>query len=835
MMRKSSALRDALLLLAVQCVVFLPVLVMGGVLLPVADSAAPPWTGAPSACGQDFAGTDRAVFSWPNWQRIGRTGLAQSGDLLHNQQILCGTPFLGTLDTAVFSFTTVLLWLLPLASAVLASAILHGWIAGLTARLALRCWVKDDRAVLLGAALFSTTPWFIGHQDVFPFVESAAWAPLILHGAWQLARHGRASGFLTLPLGFAFSFFGGLPQLTLVTATAAGLLAVGALVGSWRETPVATTRRRALFTLGAMAIGLALTLPVLLPGFAMSKNSGRAAITADELKASAMRPLELTGWFVPDLLGAPARLYEGARPDAGFLPPEVTEHNHPIARKAGLSLHGASHIERLCGVSALGTLCACLALLTFRDRRVRWAALFAAAGLLLALATPLLDLLLSIPGFSFGSARRWIFWTVLGSSALAAFGLEAALQSAARRRLVSAAAVALAFPLLCIGMAVCGPEFLKAILDDKASLADDSLVAAMPRWVLVVTVPVALFMAAGAIALSFPRWTTAALLVLIATEGMFLQATLNPAQEDATPFEETATITKLRALTHAASPVPGAPWRIARFRSETTDVPEARGRPMALPSNLGMLHGLYDIHGYEGMLRKDYETLLECAEPGVAVAHHLIREFHAPDALQHGVLDLLGARWILSSGQLPLPLVEAFPSELCAIYENPGAQPIVQMPRRLEVLADDHAVLGALKAKDYRPEEAAFINAADAAGITVVPAPVPEGTSLPLLRVHFDSTLMEIHFEHNPVPRPLLIAVCHDAHWTASDGNGARLPLVRADQALMLTVIPAGAGVVRIEYGHADVNFGAMLSLLAIACMLLGWRVLHRGTESLPC
>lgn len=834
-MQPRTCVRDALLLLAVQLAVFLPVIATGGVLLPVADSAAPPWTATASTCGQDFAGTDRAVFSWPNWQRIADAVPTRPQDLLHNQQILCGTPFLGTLDTAVFSCTTVLLWLFPLTTAVLASAILHGWIAGLTARLALRCWVKDERAALLGAALFSTTPWLIAHQDVFPFVESAAWAPLILHGAWQLARHGAASGLLTLPLGFALSFFGGLPQLTLVTTTAAGFLALGALAASWRAASGAVALRRLLLTTIALVIGLALTLPVLLPGYAMSKSSGRAAISTTELKSSAMQPGELTGWIVPDLLGAPARLYEGARPESRFLPPDVTEHNHPLARKAGLPLHGASHLERLCGVSAIGTLSAFLALLGLRDKRVRWAALLAVAGVLLAMATPLLDLLLTLPGFSFGSARRWIFWTVLGTSALAAFGLEAALKAPMRRRTLAAAAVALAFPLLCILTAALNPGWIVGILDDSATPTDDVLVAAMPRWILTVTIPVALGMAAGAIALFLPRWSFTALLVLIAAEGMFLQTTLNPAQQDDAPFEETPTIAKLRALTHAENAVQGAPWRIARFRSEATDVPEARGRPMALPSNLGMLHGLHDIHGYEGMLRKDYESLLECAEPGVAVAHHLIREFHDPAALQHGVLDLLGARWILSSGHLPLPLVAAFPSDLCAIYENPGAQPVVQLPHRLEVLADDEAVLAALSVSSFRPEETAFITAADAALLSEPPPALHHATAAPQLRVHFDSTRIEIHFEGNREPRPLLIAVSHDPHWTACDGNGAALPLVRADQALMLTVIPPGNGVVLIEYCHADVSFGAMLSLLAIACMLLGWRSLHRGTESRPC
>ena len=835
MSQKRSWKLDALLLLAVQCAVFLPVIVQGGTLLPVADSAVPPWTGEPASSGQDFAGTDRAVFSWPNWHRIHNAGVTRWEDYLHNQQILCGSPFLGTLDTAVFSLTTILLWIFPLGTAVLASAVLHGWIAGLCARLTLRLWVKDERAAVLGAALFSCTPWLIAHQDVFPFVESAAWTPLIFHGAWQLARHGRAHGFLTLAFGFAASFFGGLPQLTLVCTVAAGFLAALGCAATWRTTSLAHAWQRAALCMGAVVAGLILTLPVLLPGYAMSRTSARAEIPSAELKASAMQPAELTGLLVPDLLGAPARLYEAARPGPEAMPAHVTEHNFPLARWAEIPSHGASHLERLCGVSAVGTLLCCLALFALRERRVQVALLVALAGLLLAMATPLLDLLLALPGFSFGSARRWVFWAVLGLSALAAFGLDAALQDQRKKRIALAATIALSFPVLLLGIARFAPEALRGFVDDPSSSNDAALLMPIPRWVESVTWPVAVCMALAALALLRTRWIIWTLPLLIALEGMFLQAQLNPHQQDTEPFQETATLTKLRELTTSDGPVPGLPWRIARFRSPDTDVPEARGLPMALPSNLGMLHGLYDIHGYEGMLHKDYESLLACAEPGVAVAHHLIREFHDPAALSHGVLDLLGAKWVVSSGQLPLPLVAAYPAELCAIYENPSAQPIVQLPRTLSVLSDGNAVQAALRSREFRPEQVAYVEATDASALGAAAlAQVPEGP-LPVLRAEFASTRVAVHFEGNPSPRPILLAISYDPHWRAFDQDGRPLPLVRADQALMLSILPAGHGIVRFEYGHADVSLGIMLSILALLGTLITWKLLARRAENSPC
>lgn len=812
--------RDALLLLLVQFVVFSPVLLGGGVLLPVADSAAPPWCEAPaSSDGQDFAGTDRAVFCWPNWNRIRSALHGDAGDLLWNPDNLCGTPFLGTLDTVVAGCSTLLLWFFSVPTAALLSALLLGWAASLCARLALLRWLSDARAVLLGAAVFGTTPWLIAHQDVFNFVESAAWTPLLFYGADVVLRERRMVGVLALAAGFALSFFGGLPQLTLVASSAAGAFAVCTSIVQWRNAGL----RSALVGLGLVMAGflcgVLLALPLLLPGLTTAKSSARAAISSEDQRHAAMRPGELSGLLLPDLLGAPARLHAAAKDHE--LPADITEESFPLARMAGLPTHGASHLERICGAGAVGALCALVALLHWRDRRSRYAVALLTGGFLLAMATPLLDLVLLLPGFSFGSPRRWIFCCVLALTFLAALGCEFLLDNRRTRRLFPAALLCVSPVALLVILASVAPQQISALFEGPAA-------ENMPAWILRVSVPVLLVLLI-ATALCFRMTGTRlclALLLLLALDGAWLQHTLNPAQHDAVPFEATTTTEYLRRSAYEDCPVPGAPWRLARFRSPATDMPDALARPVPLPPNLNLLFGIPDVHGYEGMLHRRYEELLEVVEPGISVAHHLIREFRDINSLEHPVLDLLGARSVLSPGLLPLARVHTSVPELCAVYRNEGAQPLVQVPAALEVLADDNAVLHALDQPSFRPEQRAFVLPGDAAalgwasGATLGPPPHDLH-----FRVERRSTEIIIHYSNNPAPRPLLLAMVHHAEWEALDAAGATLPLVRADHALMATRLPAGSGTVRVVYCPRDFHLG----LLGAAAGVLGLLVLAWG------
>ena len=823
-------MRHAMLLLLVQLVVFAPVLWSGAVLLPVADSAAPPWCASPAASGgQDFAGTDRAVFCWPNWFRIREALHGDATGLLWNPDNLCGTPFLGTMDTAVAGFTTPLLWFFEVPTAALLAAILLGWIASLCARAALARWIQDPRAVLLGAALFSTTPWFIAHQDVFPFVESAAWTPLLFYGVDVAVRERRMAGVLALSAGFALSFFGGLPQLTLVACTAAGVQAV---VTGWSVARASSARRAVqglmLATCGVVC-GLLLTLPVLLPGLSTSKSSARADIPIEDLRLSAMRPAELSGFMVQDFLGAPAELYAAAR--EGALPSDVTEDNFPLARMAGLPSHGASHIERICGAGSIGALFAVLALLHWRDRRVRWSLLLLIGGLLLAMATPLLDLLLMLPGFNFGSPRRWVFLCVLGTVFLATVAFDKCFAAKCRGQLLWAAGMTSGLLLVLLSAAWLMPNQVAACFDGAAA-------AQMPAWIVRVCAPVAIAIAAAtalALWLHGARLCVALLLVL-ALDGAWLQHTLNPSQLDDAPFEATPTTDFLRTAAAQDCPVPGAPWRIARFRSPSTDLPEALGRPAPLPPNLNLLYGIADIHGYEGMLQQRYEQLLDCVEPGVAVSHHLIREFRDPAALSHPILDLLGARLILSPGLLPLPRVFADVPALCAVYINEGAQPLVQLPAELQVLPDDAAVLAALGSSTWRPEQSACALPTDAAtlgwheGVQVGPPPADLS-----LRVERSATQVLVHYSNNPAPRPLVLAMVHHEEWRVSSADGRALPLVRGDHALMLTRLPAGSGVLRVEYSPRDLVRGTMAAAVGgCGLLVLAW-VLKRKRRAKTC
>jgi hypothetical protein len=140
------------------------------------------------------------------------------------------------------------------------SALLHGFIAGLLTFLLVRRFTSWSGAVVAGA-VFSGSGWFLAHHDLIQYIQSATWIPLLLLGTDRALRRPGLFAWILMSLGVAFSFFGGMPQVTILGMLAAGLWTVATV--SARRGGLASIRAIGSALIGIL-LGLLLSAPQLL-------------------------------------------------------------------------------------------------------------------------------------------------------------------------------------------------------------------------------------------------------------------------------------------------------------------------------------------------------------------------------------------------------------------------------------------------------------------------------------------------------------------------------------------------------------------------------------------
>lgn len=186
-----------------------------------------PWLFAPGNMAPGMPGHD-AQTQWHPWRVFAFEEIRHGRLPLWNPYILCGTPFAGNFQSAMF-YPPNLLFLIPnVAIAARASILLHLWLSLLftymLARL-LRCG-RIGAAVSAMVFTFGAAQWLripAGHWGVSTAIP---WLPLILFCVeWQFRRPGRwpvmAGG-----LAVGMQVLAGVPQYVFISAIAAGLYAL---------------------------------------------------------------------------------------------------------------------------------------------------------------------------------------------------------------------------------------------------------------------------------------------------------------------------------------------------------------------------------------------------------------------------------------------------------------------------------------------------------------------------------------------------------------------------------------------------------------------------------
>jgi hypothetical protein len=260
----------------------------------------------------------------------------------------------------------------------------------------------------------------------------------------------------------------------------------------------------------------------------------------------------------------------------------------------------------------------------------------------------------------------------------------------------------------------------------------------------------------------------------------------------------------------AALKVAAAGGRILRLDESASGVDEVLR--LARP-NLPQVYDIADLTPYVAFPDRRAVELLESIDPRSRYRTGASR-LSDPKLLDHPVLDALRVTAVLSSAPVEHPSLEpALEREGFRVYHRRGALPIAWMVPAAFETASDSTALGLLASRTADPRTA------------VVLAPGTEAGPQPQAGTTFTAGEIEIR---RPSPEELevdvlgssggwlVISEAFDEGWVARV-NGARTPLVRADHALRALWLPAGDSMVRLAYRPHSLRVGVGVSVFALA------------------
>ncbi|MGC8837901.1 MAG: hypothetical protein ACP5UM_05740 [Anaerolineae bacterium] len=341
----------------------------------------PAWTGRSLLYG----GLDIQTIHYP-FHAAYATALHQGRLPLWTPLLGCGFPLFGEGQIGGLYPPNLLLYrLLPLDLAHNWSALLHLLLALVTTYALARRWGLSRAAAALAGFAYA---WSVPATTLGDFVPAyaMAWLPALLAALDWGYRSPRWPAFLAagVILGFQGLIF--FPQGMVLTGLAAGLFALVQMAGM--EQPRAL--RALLGTLGAAALGAALSAVQWLPTLELTRFSIRAGGLAPAFAAQgSLPPWAVATFWAPHFLAV---------------------------------LVGAGY------VGILPLILAAFALPSWReDRRVGFALLLGAVSLILAFGrySPLFPLVRQLPGLSFfRNAYRFTFLTRFALALLAGLGWD---------------------------------------------------------------------------------------------------------------------------------------------------------------------------------------------------------------------------------------------------------------------------------------------------------------------------------------------------------------------------------------------------------------------------
>jgi hypothetical protein len=264
--------------------------------------------------------------------------------------------------------------------------------------------------------------------------------------------------------------------------------------------------------------------------------------------------------------------------------------------------------------------------------------------------------------------------------------------------------------------------------------------------------------------------------------------------------------------------------RLAVLEAIQQDVP---GRVLCvncLPANLHLSHDLHEVRGYDAIDPRPILDVLDLARdptdtsPGNArtqkyrprLAQTRTGELRLPP-----VLDMLGVRYLVFPGRLPLSQQPRWSGPRWAVYVNQKALPRVYVPLRTVAVREQRELLDKLATFDA--EQVAFVD---------TPQSLPSecrGTA----NISAESPgMVSVTAEMNTAGL-LVLADQWAAGWTA-EVDGTEAPVLKTNAAVRGVVLPPGSHTVVFRYHPPGLTAG-MVCLGAAALALLAWCLMRRS------
>jgi len=229
----------------------------------------------------DLTTTDVWIYSYPMYEAF-YASVRAGMPLFWNPYLLCGIPWIGTLQGGFFYPPHLLYLLLPTYAALAASAVLHLALAAVSTLAFARRAGLGSAAAALAALLFtmrgSLPQWLLWPN----MAEAAAWLPLGMLAVRRLSESPSRRAVALLALAMAASALAGSPQVTMLLGYGWATLLLALLIGR------RAGARDWAFAAGAFAVALALGAAIgavqLLPAIELARGGTRAlqALTPSE-------------------------------------------------------------------------------------------------------------------------------------------------------------------------------------------------------------------------------------------------------------------------------------------------------------------------------------------------------------------------------------------------------------------------------------------------------------------------------------------------------------------------------------------------------------------------
>ena len=809
----------ALLVLALTAVLA-PALGGGRALLGVHTDQLQPWRAEaePARLARIEAGSrplaaDKTLMFQPQLV-VAVARLSQGEAPLWNPDSLCGVPLLAQAVHGALHPPNLLAWWLSPTRA-------WGWIALLQTLLAAggawalaRALGAERWAAALTGLAFACCGFLAARLNWYQIHGASVYLPLGLAAVLRLCDGGGRGALLLLAAGLGCSLLAGFPQSSLLliyssAALAAWLLLPGLLAGGDR-------RRAALAAGGRVAAGLllgvGLGLPQLLPALelARSPESARGSVTPEVAASLGMRPAGLLAAAVPELFGHPD---------------DLARHELPHLRQAGavqrafLGSQANDAVETASSFGLVPLLLALLGMATAGRARGLFALLFL-GGALLAVRTPLLPLVLHLPGLSAADPRRFVLLFALGGAVLAGLGLTRLLRQGPPRWFVDAACLLAVVAVLAAMWATrmdeaawmewIGPRLAQSTgvsLDEvRLHAADVGLDLDLLQRALLRAAAFAVTGATGVLLIRRRR-AAGATLILVASAAELLGVMARAV----TALPADGHFRQPPALASLADPGGG---RLARFTA---------GDPMdvlayPLPPNTGLPFGVRDLSGYITFPPRRVERLHALLQPGTAsgVGTAALTD---PAALDSPLLDLFAVTRVLSTVPLERPGLTGLGRAGDAwLYRNDDARPRAWLAASLEVVPGEEAAAAALARAGPESRTRAVVEGAIGAWAPGGgPLALPDPGRATLVRDDPEDVEVGVSAARDGV---LVLADSWMPGWSA-EVDGKPADLRPANLAFRAVAVPAGEHVVRFRYRSPAWTAGSRLGAAALLVWLL--------------